>query len=207
MNGQAAQPTEDAIREAWDASDFRKAATLALRLYHSEILSFLVWRLHNPNDGQEAFSMLAEDLWSGMPSFEWRCSLRTWLYVLARNAASRLKASPHKRFEHRLSDNAGEHLAEVLDAVRTQTQAYRRTDMKQRVRSLRDSLSPDDQLLLVLRVDRGLSWRDSVLAIHGDTELDDELLKRESARLRQCFQRIKRELRRMAVEQGISERN
>jgi RNA polymerase sigma-70 factor, ECF subfamily len=204
MTGEATELSEATIRSAWDASDFDTAATMALRLYHAEILSFLVWRLRSPSDGQEAFSMLIEGLWSGMPRFGWRCSLRSWMYVLARNAALRLQRAPHKRFELQLSDSVIERLSDVLDDVRTQTQLFRQTYAKNRVRQLRDSLSPEDQLLLVLRVDRGLSWADLALAIHGDAELDGEHLKRESARLRQCFRRIKQELRRLAAEQGLS---
>jgi RNA polymerase sigma-70 factor (ECF subfamily) len=203
MDMQSTEPSETAIHQAWTAGDLDAAATMALQLYRAEMSSFLVWRLRSPSDGQEAFSMLAEDLWSGMPRFEWRCTVRTWMYVLARNAAARLMASAHKRLERQVSQTASERLPEIVDADRTRTQIHCRTNVKERVRALRDQLDPDDQLVLALRVDRGLSWRELALAMNGDESLNEELLKREAARLRQCFQRIKQELRRMAAEQGL----
>jgi RNA polymerase sigma-70 factor (ECF subfamily) len=203
MDADPSTVSEELIRHACDTNDVRTAASLALRLYHAEIASFLAWRLRSPSDGHEAFSMFAEDLWAGLSSFEWRCSLRVWMYALARNAATRYATSPHMRFERRLIGDAQDQLSEILETVRTQTRVYQRTDMKNRVRALRDKLDPDDQMLLVLRVDRGLSWRDLALAVSGNADLDEESLKRESARLRQCFQRIKEELRRLAREQGL----
>jgi len=203
MNVEAAKISEEEIRQVCRAGDFRAAASLTLQCYRGEMLSFLVWRLRSQSDGEEALAMLAEDLWSGIGAFEWRCTIRTWLYVLARNAAARLMKSSHARIQRNMCDAADEQLAGVLDVERTRTQAYRRTDVKELIRELRKELAPEDQLLLVLRIDRGLSWQELAIAVNGDVALYGEQLKRESARLRQCFQRSKQELRKLAAERGL----
>jgi RNA polymerase sigma-70 factor (ECF subfamily) len=67
-----------------------------------------------------------------------------------------------------------------------------RTDVKQGVAKLRERLDPDDQTLLILRVDRDLSWR----------EVADVMGLGEPA-LRKRFERIKTRLREMAREEKI----
>ena len=194
---------EQTVRSAWEAKDFDAAATLAVERYANEILTFLSARLRSQSDGQEAFSMFAEDLWVGLPQFGWRCSVRTWAYTLARNAANRYASGPHNRVGRNLTLSKPSRLSMLVERVRSATQIHQRTDVKDRFRALRERLEPDDQMLLVLRIDRDMPWRDVAVAMSGDAELDDDGIARESARLRKNFERIKVELKRMAEEDGL----
>ena len=194
---------EQAVRSAWDAKDYDSAATLAIETYADEILSFLSARLRSGTDAQEAFSMFAEDLWAGLPRFAWRCSMRTWAYTLARNAASRYATSPHQRAARNVALSKVERLSALVERVRTATHVHQRTEVKDRFRALRERLEPDDQMLLILRVDRDLPWRDIALTMAGDGDLDDDAVLRDSVRLRKAFERIKAELKRMAQEEGL----
>jgi RNA polymerase sigma-70 factor, ECF subfamily len=194
---------EQRIRTAWEAKDFEGAATLAIEAHADDIQSFLAARLRSPSDGQEVFSMFAEDLWIGLPRFEWRCSMRTWVYTLARNAANRYAIAPHHRRERKLSPSDASQLSGLIDRARTATQIHQRTDIKDRFRALRERLGPDEQMLLILRIDRDMAWRDIAMAMAGDTNLDDETISRESARLRKLFERVKTELKRMAQDEGL----
>jgi RNA polymerase sigma-70 factor (ECF subfamily) len=194
---------EERIRSAWDARDYDTAATLVIEAYADEIASFLGARLRSAGAGQEAFSMFAEDLWVGLPQFGWRCSMRTWAYTLARNAANRYATSPHQRAERRIAlSNAGQ-VSVLVERLRSATQVHLRTDVKDRFRALRERLEPDDQMLLILRVDRDMAWRDIALTMAGDSNLDDDAVARDSARLRKAFERVKSELKRMAREEGL----
>jgi RNA polymerase sigma-70 factor (ECF subfamily) len=85
--------------------------------------------------------------------------------------------------------------------ARSTTAAYRQTSVKDCFRALREHLSEKDQALL--RVDRGLSFRESAMVLSGDVSLDDASLQRESARLRKSFERLKSELRRLAERDGL----
>jgi RNA polymerase sigma-70 factor, ECF subfamily len=202
MSDEQADP-EQAIRRAYEQQDLETAATLALEAYASEILSFLGARLRRQSDAQEAFSMFAEDLWNGLPRFAWRCSMRTWAYTLARNAANRYMASPQNRVERNLTLSKPGRLSALVERVRSATHVYQRTEVKDRFRALRERLDADDQLLLILRIDRDMEWRDIAIASSGDADLDDDAIDRESARLRKSFERVKTELKRMAEEEGL----
>jgi RNA polymerase sigma-70 factor (ECF subfamily) len=124
---------------------------------------------------------------------------------LASNAAYRHASSPHQKSQHNLTLHGRERLSQLVDRVRTRTDRFRRTETKERVRALRERLDPDDQMLLVLRVDRNLAWRDLALVMLGDQhcETDDDALEREAARLRKRFERVKTELKQLAIEAGL----
>jgi RNA polymerase sigma-70 factor (ECF subfamily) len=198
---------EPVIRAAFDAGQMDTAARVALETYGDEIASFLHARLRSSSDAGEVFSMFAEDLWTGLASFEWRCSVRTWFYTLARNAASRYAASPHARAGRQLPLSQSDSVSAVVARLRTATNVYQRTTVKDRFKLLREQLDPEDQTLLILRVDRGLSFRDLAIAMSGDLSLDEEARTKEAARLRKAFERIKLLLREMAEREGLLSRN
>jgi len=195
--------SEQHIHELWTASRFEDSATTTLETYGEEILSFLVARLRSPSDGQEAFAMFAEDLWIGLPKFAWRCSMRTWAYTLARNAAARYASAPQRNAARNLTLSAPGRLSALVERVRSATHIYQKTAIKDRFRVLREQLSPDDQTLLVLRVDRGMAWRDLAITMSGDADLDDAGIDRECARLRKAFERVKTDLKQLAEKEGL----
>jgi RNA polymerase sigma-70 factor (ECF subfamily) len=195
---------EQEIQAAWTAGRLEEAATRTMKGYGNEILGFLNARLGSETEGREVFSIFAEDFWTGLSNFNWRCSMRVWAYTLARNAANRYAKHPLRRAERNFAlSPQDQHLSELMASVRSVTQLYRRTETKDRFQALREQLDPEDQMLLILRVDRGMAFRDLAFAMTGDLELDDVALEREVARLRKAFERIKTELRRMATEQGL----
>ncbi|HET6338408.1 MAG TPA: sigma-70 family RNA polymerase sigma factor [Polyangiales bacterium] len=194
---------EQQIRAEFMAGRLEAAASATLEMYGSEILSFLASRLRARSDAHEVFSMFAEDLWLGLPKFSWRCSMRTWSYTLARNAASRYASAPQQRLARNLTLSCPDALSAMIERARSSTQAYQRTEVKDRFRTLREQLDPEDQTLLVLRVDRGMAWRDLAITMLGDADVDDAAIERESARLRKTFERVKAELKRIAEREGL----
>jgi RNA polymerase sigma-70 factor (ECF subfamily) len=179
------------------AQQLDRAATRALESYGAELYGFLVNYLGSEPDAAEVFSQVGEDLWRGLPSFGLACSVRTWLYVLARHAAARFRRSPWNR------RNGDSRLESLVQLARTRTQPWLRTEVKDRFRALRESLDPDDRCLLVLRVDRGLSWEE-VARVTLEVEAPDaDALSRETDRVRKRFQLLKDELRRRAREAGL----
>jgi RNA polymerase sigma-70 factor (ECF subfamily) len=177
-----------------------RAATRALESYGPELYGFLAHYMGSESEAEEVFSQVGEDLWRGLPSFGFRCSVRTWLYVLARHAASRFRRSPWNR----RGLAAGSSQFEVLAAqARSRTRPWLRTEVKDRWQTLRDSLDPDDRSLLVLRVDRGLSWGDVARVTLGTEAPEPAVLTRETDRLRKRFQLLKDELRKRAADAGL----
>jgi RNA polymerase sigma-70 factor (ECF subfamily) len=178
------------IRALRDAGDLRGAATRAIEGYGPGVLGFLVTLLRDEDDADEVFAQACDDLWSGFPRFEWRCSLRTWFYQLARHAASRFRRAAHRRpGRHVPLSDAGEIAARVF----TRTVPHLRSEVKDAVAAIRDALDPDDRALLVLRVDRAMEWNDIARVLEPDAA--DDALARAVVRLRKRFQLVKQEIR------------
>jgi RNA polymerase sigma-70 factor, ECF subfamily len=177
---------------------YDRAATLAFETYGPELYGFLVNHFGGESGAGEVFGQVGEDLWRGLPMFGFRCSVRTWMYVLARNASSRYRRSPwHQR---RTGDSELDH---AIAKVRTETAPWLQTEVKDRWRALRESLDPDDRSLLVLRIDRDLPWEDCARITLEDEAADDVTIAREAARLRKRFQVLKEDLRERARAAGL----
>lgn len=197
---------EAPIRAAFDAQDYERAATLAVERYGQELLGFLVGHLRDADAASDVFQQWSEVFWRTLPSFEWRCSLRTWAYKLARRTAGHYKQREHKHGAGAQGLTHLSHLSVAVERVRTATVAFKRTDVKDRFQQLREQLPEEDQTVLMLRIDRGLSWRDLAEVMLGDeaTPTDDQLAT-EAARLRKRFQLAKERLREMAEKAGLLE--
>lgn len=179
-----------------------EAATATVDGYGPEILGFALNLLRDEALADDCFSLFCEDLWRGLAGFRWQASLRTWIYTLARNASARVRADPHRRAARNLALSASPAVAEAAVQVRTRTQPHLRTEVRDDVARLREALSEEDRLLLILRVDRALPWLEIAEVTAGDGA-DAATVKRESARLRKRFQLIKDQLREAAIQAGL----
>jgi RNA polymerase sigma-70 factor (ECF subfamily) len=182
-----------------------KAATRALEVYGAELFGFLVHLLGNDASAADVFAQASEDFWNGLPKFQYRCSIRTWLYVLARHAAARFRRTPWNRGDRRAGGDS--RIQSMAALARSRTQPWLRTDVKDRFAVLRDSLDPDDRTLLTLRIDRDMAWQDIArVTLEEDVEPDAATLGRETDRLRKRFQLLKNELRKRAEQTGLLDR-
>jgi RNA polymerase sigma-70 factor (ECF subfamily) len=190
---------ERAIRAHCDAERFESAATAAVRGYGPQVYGFLLARLRVRDRADDVFAQLCEDLWRGIEGFRWSSSFFTWMYALARNAAHRYLRTPHN--QPRRHTTAGK-VADAMEAVRTETPPYLRTEVKDRFAALREQLSEDEQTLLVLRIESKMQW-DDIARVMSDGDLDPLETKRASAALRQRFGALKHKLREMAEREGL----
>jgi RNA polymerase sigma-70 factor (ECF subfamily) len=190
---------EARIRSHLEGGAVDAAVAAAIDAYGPEVFGFLVSRLRDEDVAGDVFSQTCEDLWRTIARFEWRCSMRTWLYKLARSSASHHERSPHNRGERKVRLSQ---VSAVADRVRSRTVEYLRTEVKDGFARLREELDPDDQALLTLRVDKNLDWND-IARVLADDDLEGEALTRASARLRQRFKTLKERLRERAVETGL----
>jgi RNA polymerase sigma-70 factor (ECF subfamily) len=182
---------DDRIRSLLTEGNVAQATTLALRELGPEVLGFLSGVLGD-DDADEVFSALSVRLWRSLEGFEGRCSLRTWMYVLARREIGRFRKGARKHADGRVPISE---LQEVLEAVRTRTRSTLAADRRRALTRLRDELPIDDRTLLILRVDRKLAWDDIALAFAETPEVfSGKDKKRESARLRKRFQLVKERL-------------
>ncbi len=179
--------------------------TLLVEAYGADLLRFLRARLENADAASEVYSDVVERLWRNLPRFDWKHGARGYCYAIARNSAVNYSTAAGRRPERNLQlENAG--VSRVAERVRTATLPFIKTEVKDRFRALRQQLSRDDQLLLTLRLDRGLEWRELALVLSYDgegTPPEETELAREAARLRQRFKSAKEKLRAFAKREGL----
>ena len=194
---------EARVRQACDVGDYERAITLLVETLGPKVVAFLLQRLENPADAREVFSMFSEDLFLGLPRFEWRCTVRGFSFALARNAANRYRAQAGQRPDRRLPLSEAP-LSSLVEQVRERTLIYLRTEVKTQMQALIKQLPEDDRALLSLRIDQNLNWRDLAVALEyaGEPPSDAELT-RAAARFKKRFQLLKERLRRMAEAAGL----
>ena len=193
--------TDAEIRGLCEAQRWARAGTLWIEARGPEILTFLGAMRGVALDPEELFSEFCEDLWRSLPTFRWECSTKTWSYRLARHVWIRAK----RRRDHKgaaVSLSAVPEIAKAAAAVRSSTALHLQTAVKDRFAALREELEPDDQMILVLRIDRNLEWHEVVAVMKAEGELEGDPDK-AIPRLRKRFQRLKAKIRALAKDRGL----
>lgn len=191
---------EAELRRRFDAGDLQAVATTAIRGYGPELYGFLVGLARDADAAAEIFAGMCEKLWKGLPGFRWDSSLRVWAYAITRHHFHHWTRDRDKqRRQVPLSD--APQLSELVVQVRTTTAQHLRTEVKDGFAKLRATLEPDDQLLLGLRLDGAMAWNDIARVLAGDDSATPSV--REVAALRKRFERIKKQLRELAIEHKL----
>jgi RNA polymerase sigma-70 factor (ECF subfamily) len=183
------------VQELLSAGDERRAATEAITGLGPDVLRYLRSILRDEEDAADAFSQFAENLWTAIRSFQGRSSLKTWALRIASNAAINLRNDAFRRRGRRLATSEVSALvAEIRNSSIVSDERQR-----QALDELRRSLSRDEQTLLALRIDQGLSWDETaeVLSEIGPPVAPAALMKR--------FERLKARLARAARDKGLLE--
>lgn len=202
MDAVSRDDAEPGIRAAFERRDVKAAVASALSAYGPEILGYLLAVLRDEQRAEDVYSDFAEDVVRGMPAFRFESSARTWMYTLARHACSRHLARERRRRTVALS--SAPEVLELAAHARTPTPPHAKTAAREGVERLRKSLKPDDQTLLILRVDRGMAWLDIARVLAGPgAAMDEAELRARSAKLRKRFERLKERLRALAYEEHI----
>ena len=191
------EAVEAEIADLLESNDLPSAAAAILREYGPAILAYLASLARDEDRADDAFSQFCEDLWRGLPGFRRDASVRTWVYKLAWHAWLRNEREPYRRRGRQL---ATEEMSRLAAEVRSTTALHLRSEAKDAVARLREQLTPAEQSLLVLRIDRGLSWSDvaSVMST-PEEDLDAQTVAKR-------FQRVKDRLRKLAEDAGLLER-
>lgn len=191
---------EEEVRRLCDTGDIRAAATIAIQGYGPELLGFVATVIGDTGTGAgDVFGDVCVRMWRGLAGFRWESSLRTWCYVLARRACAAYRKEAARESLHvPLSD------VPEIDAliVRVRTTTLARLGAKPgttRAERLRAKLSPDEQTLLTLRLDRELDWRAIARVLSDADHPTDDEIARDAAGLRKRFERLKVKLKRLAA--------
>jgi RNA polymerase sigma-70 factor (ECF subfamily) len=203
VDSAAREELERVIAAYHAAGDYGAAATAAVKGYGPELLGYLFGATHREQDSAEIFSEFCEDMWRGIAGFRGESSFRTWSYRVAYRALARSRRTGIRARKRVVLIDAPE-LAAIADHVRTRTLPHLRTEIKNEVMRLREQLPEDDRALLILRIDRRLSW-DEIAAIMEPEAPTAASVKRASATLRKRFERVKARLRELAKDLVLPE--
>jgi RNA polymerase sigma-70 factor (ECF subfamily) len=201
-----APPSEAAVREALVRDDVRGAVETAVALYGAEVFGFVSGVMDDPTAARDAYVRFAERLWRNIGRFRWHYSLRTFCYGLARREIARRRAEAPRPPSVRSApapSRGQRSQAAGPDSLGAWTTGM--ATLRAGIDILRSELAPEDREILVLRVDRGLSWRDVALTTLDDVSEGD--IQRESDRLALRFVAIKEQLARAAAAHGITPRS
>jgi RNA polymerase sigma-70 factor (ECF subfamily) len=183
------------VRELLAREDRPGAATAAIQDLGPPVLRYLRSLLRDEDDASDAFSIFAENVWRGIPTWRGEGSLKAWCFRLAWNAATNLRNEAWRRRGRRFFSGEASALAEEV-RTRSHVKVERQ---RQALDKLRESLEVDDVSLLALRIDQKLSWAEIAEVVSSDG------VRVEPAALMKRFERLKGRLARMAKDQGLIE--
>jgi RNA polymerase sigma-70 factor (ECF subfamily) len=188
-------PLELRVRELLAAEDRPGAATLAIQELGPPVLRYLRSLLRDEDDASDAFSVFAENVWRGLPTWRGEGSLKAWGFRLAWNAALNLRNEAWRRRGRRFFSGEASALAEDI-RTRSHVKLERQ---RAALDALRESLEVEEVSLLALRIDQKLSWTEISEVVSADG------VRVEPAALMKRFERLKGRLARMAKDQGLIE--
>jgi RNA polymerase sigma-70 factor (ECF subfamily) len=173
-----------------------EAATTLIEAVGPEILGYIRSVLRDDAEAGDAFSAFCERAWRGLPGFRGEASLRVWSYRIAWNAVLSLRKDAYRRRRERLETDVVSQLAGRIFA----TTAVQRERESSALERLKAQLTPEEQTLLTLRVDRQLSWSEvaDVLAEEDGTRPGEDALRKR-------FERLKEKLAGSARDAGLME--
>jgi RNA polymerase sigma-70 factor (ECF subfamily) len=204
MTGSHSEAIEATVRQLCAEGDRTAAATAIIRGHGPEIYGFLRGLHRGDPAADDVFAIWSERVWRALEGFGWECSLRTWVYVIARNASYNHKRDARVKARNGAPMPASSELSKLQEQVRSETRPYQRTEAKDKLAQIRESLPPDDQMLLVLRVDKQLEWKSLAQVMLGEESgADDARLTREAQKLRKRFQHLKERLIELGRRQGL----
>jgi RNA polymerase sigma-70 factor (ECF subfamily) len=183
---------DDDVLEALRRDDRAEALRIALRAYGPGVLGYLETVLGDADDARDVFQAASEDLWDWLPSYRGG-SLRAAAYRIGRHAAARFRREAWRRRRERMRTT----MASRIAASMTSPESRLAPKPKDRLERLREALDADERTLLILRLDRELSWKEvaEVLSEEGDPV--------DSAAVRKRFERVKERLAKLAKEEGL----
>jgi hypothetical protein len=153
-----------AVRSALDIGRIADAVSRVLDVFGPEIYGFVTAALLDSAAACHAYAAIAVAIQRDLPGFGWLCTLRTFLYFLARREL--------RQRRERGVDLVRPH-ASAIDRAWLCPSRHGRTGTF--VAELQRRLGAEDRELLVLHVDRGLTWRQLACTSLGERAGEREL--------------------------------
>jgi hypothetical protein len=158
------------------------AAQAALEPHGAGLFGFFITALDDRGSAREAYAALRQHVANEIGDFEGRCSLRAWLYGMARRELKDRRArKPRGRG------------ANVSTLMRVRTE-----DLHSAVATIRRTLTEEERELFILKVDRGFDWLELAFTSLGE-HAEPASLAAEARNLRRRVEVICARVERLAA--------
>jgi RNA polymerase sigma-70 factor (ECF subfamily) len=196
---------DEAVRDALAHKDENRAVELVWRELGRRVARFLsAMFVDVPADAEDAFADWAVNLVTALPRFEWRSSLTTYAFCLARRSAARVIAD---RRHHAAEPLRTTHLSGIAQEMWLDTLRALPDALRDDLRALRETLDEEERAILLLFVHEELPWKEVVQILCAEEVLaDGAALNQENARLRARWSRAKAKLEAAALDAGLVDR-
>ena len=184
---------DEKVREHLDRGEQREAASAALHALGPPVLGYLEAIVKDPDAARDVFQVFAEEMWRALPGWRGEGSLRAWCYRIAWRAHARFRREAWQKRRERLRTTMASRIAASIASNESRLPGGR----EDRLARLRATLTPEEQTLLILRLDRELSWSEVAEVLSHDADPVDP------PALRKRFERLRDKLARLAKEQGL----
>ncbi len=188
---------EQRIRESLASQDNHGAAQLACGAYGAEILGWLCAVLMDNESAHATYNAFLAELATELWTYRGDYPLRIWMYGLARKLAMR-NVRPASRVDSPIGASVGPTRSQDNEGGRAETPAEISATALARMREV---LEPEERMILVLRVDRQMSWEDVARVMENPPT--PGTLRECATRLRRYFHRTRDRLRDLASRQGL----
>lgn len=107
------------------------------------------------NAGDDLYQDVLEGVWTGLPSFLFACSVRTWVYAIAHHMVlGRFRRYSRHKVVRLDTDQAAALPDQSLSVQLAQA------EQRERVAALRESLSAEEREIIILRTEREMGFRE-----------------------------------------------
>lgn len=153
--GDCADSVEKRVAYLLEDGLVEEACALIMDRYGPEIRGYLRGTMGSDTDGDDLYQDVCAGLWKGLPRFEGRSSIRTWLYVIAHRLVAKRLARYSRSHVVRLNTTAAGRIPDQADSLLSQIsdREHRRV-----AAHLMSKLTAEEREVVILRAERGLSF-------------------------------------------------
>ena len=180
---------------------WNEAVELVVTKLGPKLRAFVAAAMGDAAQADDVWSDVLLDLYRGIGTWGGRASLEAWCWRIVRNACHRAWQARQREGRRRGLLARFASRPSFLFGRREDTPPWKTTPVRNLVQRLRDELPSDDRLLLLLRIERRLSWDEVAEAFRGPG--DKTASARQTAALRKRFERIVARLARRARDEGV----
>lgn len=190
---------QDVIENALASGAYADAFAAILLIHEPEVRGYFIKLLGDRDRADDVFGEFRATLLESLPRYRSECGVRTWTYIIMRTALNNYLRTPENDLARR---ERMSNLPEPEAREHDRTRPYLKTAIKRRTRELWKLLDEEDQTILVLVVDRTMTYEQVARVLLGPDH-DAEAVRKKVDVIKQRIRTAKRVLRKALESEGL----